>query len=170
MKNYVLFDTSVREALKPFTFTRPVSEIRCGIVTITEKWNRWLHTTCSFKTADYLQVKYSLQQTDDNVYINSSVFPTAEIVAAVEALPENSVLQAENVWIAARAANLEHEDDVAQLTTVPFSGTCKCLERIWHIFQFNPDEINADFELVTAGRDNTSIIIHQSSCFQCFLG
>lgn len=152
MKNYVLFDTSVREALKPFTFTRPVSEIRCGIVTITEKWNRWLHTTCSFKTADYLQVKYPLQQTDDNVYINSSVFPTAEIVAAVEALPENSVLQAENVWIAARAANLEHEDDVAQLTTVPFSGTCKCLERIWHIFQFNPDEINADFELVTAGR------------------
>ncbi|MBP5371090.1 MAG: GlmU family protein [Bacteroidales bacterium] len=157
MKNYILFDTIVREALKPFTFTRPVSEIRCGIVTITEKWNRRLHTNCSFKTADYLQVKYPLHKTEDNIYINSSVFPTEEMVSAVENLPQNAVLQSNTTWIAARAAHLENENELEQMTKIPFSGECKHLEHIWNIFQFNPDEINADFELVTAGKTSQKL-------------
>ena len=130
MKNYILFDTIVREALKPFTFTRPVSEIRCGIVTITEKWNRRLHTNCSFKTADYLQVKYPLHTTDDNIYINSSVFPTDEMISAVENLPQNAVLQSNTTWIAARVANLENENELEQMGKIPFSGECKHLEHV----------------------------------------
>ena len=92
MRNYILFDTNVRESLKPFTFTRPVSEIRCGILTITEKWNKRLDAVCSFRTANYLQIKYTQKLTDDNVYINSSVFPTEELVGAVTNLPKNTAL------------------------------------------------------------------------------
>ena len=95
MKNFILFDTEVRDALKPFTFTRPVSEIRCGILTITEKWNKRLQTTCSFKTAEYLQQKFQLRDTGDNIYINSAVFPTQEIAEAVLNLEENAVLTTE---------------------------------------------------------------------------
>ncbi len=32
------FDGTVRNALLPFTFTRPVADIRVGILTIREKW------------------------------------------------------------------------------------------------------------------------------------
>ena len=38
--NYILFDGTVRNALLPFTFTRPVADIRVGILTIREKWER----------------------------------------------------------------------------------------------------------------------------------
>ncbi|MFN5772511.1 putative sugar nucleotidyl transferase, partial [Flavobacterium sp.] len=34
--NYILFDGPVRNALLPFTFTRPVCDIRIGILTIRE--------------------------------------------------------------------------------------------------------------------------------------
>lgn len=157
--NYILFDTSIRDTLKPFTFTRPVSEIRCGILTITEKWNRYLQTTCSFKTEDYLQQKFKLVKENDNIYINSAVFPTKSIVESVENLTPNTALFAENVWIAARVTNLESETDVLGLKRINYDGDCKSLQRIWNIFQFNPDEIDADFELVTSGRVSQPISV-----------
>lgn len=157
--NYILFDTSVRDTLKPFTFTRPVSEIRCGILTITEKWNRYLQTTCSFKTEDYLQQKFKLVKENDNIYVNSAVFPTKSIVESVENLTPNTALFAENVWIAARVTNLESETDVLGLKRINYDGDCKSLQHIWNIFQFNPDEIDADFELVTSGRVSQPISV-----------
>ena len=35
--NYILFDGDVRNALLPFTYTKPVADIRIGILTIREK-------------------------------------------------------------------------------------------------------------------------------------
>lgn len=152
MKNYILFDTKVREDLKPLTFTRPVSDIRCGILTITEKWNRRLSTKCSYKTAEYLQQRFTLHLEADNVYINSSVFPNNEMVQAIQNLAQNSVLKSGEQWIAVRCAELKSEEDVANYAPVEFGGGLKCLENVWNIFQYNPDEINVDFALITAGR------------------
>ncbi len=157
--NYILFDTTIRNSLKPFTFTRPVSEIRCGILTITEKWNRRLQTTCSFKTEDYLQQKYKLVKKVDNTYINSSVFPTKDIVEIVKQLPSNTALFAENLWIAARVETLEEETELLNLEKVQFGGDCKSLQHIWNIFQFNPEEINEDFDLVTLGKKSQPISV-----------
>ena len=70
--NYILFD-DFRNNLLPLTYTRPVSEIRIGILTITEKWERFLNTKCSFYTEDYLQQKFSLNTKDDNLWVNGSI-------------------------------------------------------------------------------------------------
>ena len=43
--NVILFDDPIiRLNLLPFTFTRPVGAIRVGILTIAEKWEKWLNT------------------------------------------------------------------------------------------------------------------------------
>lgn len=52
--NYILFDGSERDSLLPITFTRPVADIRTGILTIKEKWEKYLGTKVSFKTDGYL--------------------------------------------------------------------------------------------------------------------
>ena len=58
--NIILFDDpTLRKSLLPFTFTRPVSLIRVGILTIAEKWEKRLGAEVSFKTDDYLQKKIS---------------------------------------------------------------------------------------------------------------
>ena len=51
--NYILFDGTVRTALLPFTFTRPVADIRIGILTIREKWEKYLGTTTTTLTEAY---------------------------------------------------------------------------------------------------------------------
>ncbi|NND15756.1 MAG: glucose-1-phosphate thymidylyltransferase, partial [Eudoraea sp.] len=45
--NYILSDASHRTTFLPFTFTRPVCEIRIGIDTIREKWASMLGGDCS---------------------------------------------------------------------------------------------------------------------------
>ena len=64
--NYILFDGTVRDSLLPFTFTRPVADIRVGILTIREKWEKYLNTTTTTVTEDYLSEKYYLKWIVDN--------------------------------------------------------------------------------------------------------
>ena len=57
--NIVLFDEPfTKKNLLPFTFTRPVSELRIGILTIKEKWEKYLSIPCSYFTESYLSDKY----------------------------------------------------------------------------------------------------------------
>ena len=56
--NFILADFNKHQTLLPFTYTRPACEIRCGILTLREKWEKQLGTTVSFQTEDYLQTKY----------------------------------------------------------------------------------------------------------------
>ncbi len=66
--NVILFDDPViRQDLLPFTFTRPVAKIRVGILTIDEKWEKWLGVKPSFKTEDYLQKKFPVVTLSDNI-------------------------------------------------------------------------------------------------------
>ena len=53
--NYILFDGDYRDNLLPFTYTRPVADIRIGILTIREKWNHYLGAKTSTITQSYLQ-------------------------------------------------------------------------------------------------------------------
>lgn len=57
----ILFDRSDwRKKLYPLVWTRPVSDLRVGILTIAEKWSKWLGHPHAFMTESFLQVKYSL--------------------------------------------------------------------------------------------------------------
>ncbi|MCD8387821.1 MAG: glucose-1-phosphate thymidylyltransferase [Bacteroidales bacterium] len=59
MVTYILADDpDVRANLLPITYTRPISEIRVGITTIREKWERKLGAPCTWQTVDYLSEKF----------------------------------------------------------------------------------------------------------------
>ena len=58
--NYILFDGTVRDALLPFTFTRPVADIRVGILTIREKWEAYLGGTTTTITEEYFVFFYDV--------------------------------------------------------------------------------------------------------------
>ena len=47
-------------ALLPFTYTRPVADIRIGILTIREKWEIFLGFTTTTITEEYLEDKYPM--------------------------------------------------------------------------------------------------------------
>ena len=104
MMNLILFDLpATHTQLLPFTFTRPVAEIRVGILKITEKWEQTLQSKASFLTQDFLSKKYKLVASTDNLLVNGGVCPNPELVTAVNALKLNQTLKKGEVIIAARA-------------------------------------------------------------------
>ena len=90
--NYILFDGEVRNSLLPFTYTRPVAEIRIGILTLREKWEKHLGLTTTTITEEYLEEKYPMVELEENIMINASFIPTVALVAQVKKLKVNEAI------------------------------------------------------------------------------
>lgn len=155
--NTILFDDKSWSTLRPLTLTRPVSEIRVGILTLREKWERRLNNSVSYLTSDYLQEKYPLRTEDDNLWINASVCANADLVAAVRRLESNDLLFGEQgVVIAVRGgkqvADRLRKEEFAAFRSLEYSGECTRIIYPYHVFAYNAGELLLDFDLLTKGR------------------
>ncbi len=155
--NYILFDGPVRNALLPFTFTRPVAEIRVGILTIREKWEKYLGSTTTTITEEYLSEKYPIVEMPTNVLINASFLPNEELVHLIEALNENeAVFYGEDV-VAFYSTDTQDEIDFSSFKHIEYEGDVLRIENTWDIFSKNGEAIQADFDFITAGRKSQPI-------------
>ncbi|WP_435315077.1 GlmU family protein [Cellulophaga fucicola] len=155
--NYILFDGSARTALLPFTFTRPVAEIRVGILTIREKWEMHLGSTTSTITEDYLSEKHPMVELEENVMINASYLPNTTLVALIEDLKENQVIYHNDNIVAFFAKEAQEEIDFDTYEVIDFKGDVITIEQTWDIFSKNEEALQEDFDLVTAGRTSVPI-------------
>ncbi|MCY2688157.1 GlmU family protein [Salinimicrobium sp. TH3] len=154
--NYILFDGAVRSQLLPFTFTRPVADIRIGILTIREKWEKFLNTTTSTITEDYLSEKWPMVEMEENIIINAAFLPTAELVEQVKNLqPGEGIFYEEDV--VAFHAYEEQEVDFRECTNIEMEGKAILIEHTWDIFKLNGEALEADFELLTQDRESEKI-------------
>ncbi|WP_333819263.1 GlmU family protein [Ohtaekwangia sp.] len=152
--NLILFDDPlVRTALLPFTFTRPVADIRVGILTIREKWERWLQTQASFQTVDYLQKKYPARSGNSNLLINGAVCPDENLVAAIRNMQPHTFLAQGTRLIAA----LEPTEEMSASNTIEYTGAITVIDKTWKIFKENAAQLKLDFKHITAGRKSASI-------------
>jgi UDP-N-acetylglucosamine diphosphorylase/glucosamine-1-phosphate N-acetyltransferase len=154
--NYILFDGAVRTQLLPFTFTRPVADIRIGILTIREKWEKYLNTTTSTITEDYLSEKWPMVEMEENVMINAAFLPTVELVEQIKNLqPGEAVFHEEDV--VAFHAYEEQDVEFANCSAIEMEGRAMMVEHTWDIFRLNAEAIVADFELLTDGRKSRKL-------------
>ncbi|UJH91985.1 GlmU family protein [Antarcticibacterium sp. 1MA-6-2] len=154
--NFILFDGSVRKQLLPFTFTRPVADIRVGILTIREKWERWLGSTTSTVTEDYLSHKWPLVEMSENIMINASFLPTPELVAQIESLEEGQAIFFDEEVVAFYTLE-DQEVNFEEYLQLELSGDPLRIEHTWDIFSKNGEALTADFELITANRNSCTI-------------
>ncbi|MFY7829718.1 MAG: GlmU family protein [Flectobacillus sp.] len=154
--NYIIFDdSSIRAILLPLTFVRPVSEIRFGIDTITEKWQSYLDNTVSFATQDYLQEKYPLKLQSDNIFINGAVCPNAALLDAIQGLSSGQLLSFEGITLAYRSDVLTISPD--DFEVIEWEGNVTIIRQLTDIFLLNGEQIKADFARITQGRTSQPI-------------
>ncbi|MGB5990465.1 MAG: GlmU family protein [Marinifilaceae bacterium] len=169
--NYILFDDSTRIALKPLTYTRPIAELRVGILTIKEKWDKHLKANCSFLTEKYLQNKFPLTSTEDNILINAKILPNNEIIAIVKNIKENEVILSGDTIIATRLKNVDtfnaEQKEGKQIGELEFNA----INNTYDIFSLNEKEISNDFSLLTDGRvsQKLSSTVNQTGKHPIFL-
>ena len=155
--NLILFDDpTVRIDLLPFTYTRPVAAVRTGILTIAEKWEKWLNTKPSFLTQGYLSKKFPTVVTTDNLMINGAICPDQALVDAILKLKDGDALYKNHRVIAIRTS----EDEIPEVIpgkVFEYSDDIVIIDQVWKIFQNNPEQIKIDFKLITAGRKSAGI-------------
>ena len=150
--NYILFDGPSRNNLLPFTYTRPVADIRVGILTIREKWEAFLNSTITTITEDYLSEKYPMVEMPENVMINASYLPNESLVNVIKDLNENqAVFQGEDV-IAFYTKESQEEIDFDNYDAIEYNEAVIKIEHTWDIFSKNGEAIQDDFNLITKDR------------------
>lgn len=152
--NVVLFDEELTwKNLLPLTFTRPVAAIRIGILTIREKWDAYLHTTCGYHSQAYLSAKFPLKPSAEFLLINSKFCPDPALAAAVKELKPGQALYSGGQLIAFHGA-ISDIGRHGALVRKEISGPVFTISHVWEIFTRNGQAIQADFELLTKGRES----------------
>lgn len=155
--NYILFDSDVRTSLLPFTYTRPVADIRVGILTIREKWEKYLGLTTTTITEEYLEEKYPMVEMEQNVLINASYIPTKKLVESVKKLSENEAIFYGEDVLAFFSNDFQEEVDFSTYQQIEFEEELLQIKNTWDIFSLNDKAIVLDFELLTVGRKSQPI-------------
>ncbi|HMT30790.1 MAG TPA: putative sugar nucleotidyl transferase, partial [Bacteroidia bacterium] len=157
MTNAILFDFN-RKNLLPFTFTRPVADIRTGILTNREHWELILEQTTSSLTEDYLVKKFPVWKEQENLFINGAVIPTTDLVDAARSLTLGQRLISGGIPIAAYAEGWPDPlSPYGRFRDIEYTKSVKILKHNWDIFSFADAIIRDQFKLITAGRKSATI-------------
>ena len=153
----ILFDTSQRNLLYPFTYIRAIADIRVGILTIRERWEKRTKQKVYILTEPYLQTVYASLPGGENILVNASVIADENLTALIMNLQLNEAIVKDGEVIAGVSAGKEEWN---MGTIIPekfrkcisYDLPLKKLIYPWHIFQLNDELIRSDFTLITANR------------------
>lgn len=150
------------ENLHPFTLTRQIQDIRVGILTIREKWERMLGLPSFDKNEDdYKDLSRSVNIEDITadgstcIMIHGNVLPTPALVDAVKTLRNGQFITINDtggIIFRFCSAEVEDRNRVRVREAVHFSGDVPVIRFPWDIIKLNDRALRDDFELITGGR------------------
>ncbi len=152
------FTDQVSSNLLPLTLTRPVDDLRLGILTIREKWEYSLKpsNTCRL-VPGYLGSIFQRGSlnSESTYWINSRFLPNKEMTTEILALDINTLLVQNNQIIAAHLDEdhsgncfLKNAFSESDFPKTNYSGTSVSIGYLWDLLSENGDQIQADTELL----------------------
>lgn len=156
--NIILFDEeNVWRNLLPLTFTRPVSKIRIGILSIDEKWKlHFKKATIGYLAQPYLSEMFPAELTGNDHFINSSIIPTPSLVKQIKSLKLNESLSFNGSLVAFNgSAKALRESNL--LKTIEVKGEVRYIRNVYDIFKDNGACLKEDFDLITKGRRSKAV-------------
>ncbi|MGC4128813.1 MAG: GlmU family protein [Bergeyella sp.] len=153
----VFSDSQYWEDFLPLTFTRPVAEMRCGILTFSERWQKLLDSTdVSFITEDFLQEKYPKPDAKESLLIVPNFIPTENVLESIRNLQSGEALVYENEVIAAKL-NMENFslNQIEKMTDI--HEELLFFRQPTDLFSFNEKAIDYDFEFLTKNRKSQEL-------------
>jgi len=154
--NYILFDGEYRDNLLPLTYTKPVADLRIGILTIREKWEKHLGFTTTTITEEYLSEKFPMVEMEENIMINASFLPTLTLVEMVGKLKASEAIYKSGELIAFFSKGQE-EIDFDAFHKYEYVEDLIQIKHSWDLFSNNGAALEADFDLITEGRISAAI-------------
>ena len=163
-RNIILFDLpAVRENLLPLSYTRPIADFLVGITTLRKKWESFLAGEFSYSTVGYLSEKYPMKAAEENLFIASNIIATEHLARRLDTLEPGEVLMADTmagqrVLVGFKGgANRLDEVIHSMPAGIVYEEKVDAINYVYDIFLLNGRQIEADFDVLTAGREGQSI-------------
>lgn len=156
LMNIVLFDDKEWGNLRPLTLNKPFAELRMGILTFKERWEKLMEGNYSYYTENYLSEKYEIQISDENLFVNPSFFPNENLVNSIRNLNKGESIWFDNQMIAGHFSVGEFEKRNNSINRINFQEIIH-IKQLWDLFTYNDKAIQFDFELITKGRKSQPI-------------
>ncbi|REC54272.1 glucose-1-phosphate thymidylyltransferase [Chryseobacterium piscium] len=153
----VFSDAQYWEDFLPLTFTRPVAEMRCGILTFSERWQEILDTTeVSWFTEMYLQQKFKEPEKKESLFLVTNFLPTETVIQQIKDLKQGEALVYEDELVAAKI-NMEgfSLNQIEKMTDI--KEELVFFKKPTDLFTYNKEAIDFDFELLTKGKTSQEL-------------
>ena len=149
-------DKNIIKDFFPLTFTRPSAELRAGILTFAERWQRLLGITqVNYLTADYLQGKYPYTGVSEEVtlFIYANFLPTPRFLEQVRSLEVGESI----TYHGRQLAFLGKSITLSSIPSIEWEEPLVLFEKPTDLFTYNDKAIEFDFELLTKGRTSAPL-------------
>ncbi|MEG2308217.1 GlmU family protein [Chryseobacterium sp.] len=153
----VFSDAQYWEDFLPLTFTRPVAEMRCGILTFSERWQKLLESTeISWFTEMYLQQKFKEPEKKESLFLVPNFLPTETVVQQIKDLKQGEALVYEDELLAAKI-NMDgfSLNQIEKMTDI--KEDLIFFKKPTDLFSFNKEAIDFDFKLLTNGKTSQEL-------------
>jgi UDP-N-acetylglucosamine diphosphorylase / glucose-1-phosphate thymidylyltransferase / UDP-N-acetylgalactosamine diphosphorylase / glucosamine-1-phosphate N-acetyltransferase / galactosamine-1-phosphate N-acetyltransferase len=159
-----------RENLYPFTLTRSIPDIRMGILTLREKWEKLLAMpSVNLAQKDFYDTNPTMALAPDMpdgsyLLIRANTIPTVTLAKQAKKLSTGQCLVSKDGTVIALAftpAQVLKGGKIKVGQTVEAKGEVQLLQYAWQIFHGNDAALRADFALLTKGRKSAPI--HKSN-------
>ncbi|MCH5345664.1 MAG: glucose-1-phosphate thymidylyltransferase [Muribaculaceae bacterium] len=150
-------DETTRLNLMPLTLTRPVADLRVGLLTIADKW-RHLARAVDYKTVDYLSVKFGEADHDTpRLYVAGHLLPSDALIEALSALNPGEALTLDDTVIAFNGTPSRFAEKSYTKSRPISPEKLNSIDHLWGIFGKNGDEIHRDLKIVAANRESAPL-------------
>lgn len=149
----VFSDAQYWEDFLPLTFTRPIAEMRCGILTFSERWKKLLTIDeVSYLTEDFLQEKFQKPEKKESLFLVPNFLPTPDVLQQIKNLRKGEALVYQDELLAAKV-HMENFtlSQIEKMTDI--TDELLFFKQPTDLFSYNHTAIDFDFELLTEGRN-----------------
>ncbi len=153
----VFSDAQYWEDFLPLTFTRPVAEMRCGILTFSERWQKILEKSeVSYFTENYLQGKFKNPEDVESLFLVTNFLPNETVIQQIKDLKLGEALVYEDELIAAKI-NMKgfSLNQIEKMTDI--KEELIFFKKPTDLFTYNDKAIDFDFELLTKGKTSQEL-------------
>ncbi len=143
-----------RAHLLPLCFLKPISELRIGILTIREKWEKYFSQELLTISADYLEAKFKKAK-GGGFWVQSNLLPTQELKEAILSLKPGECLIQKDIILAGHVEDYASVGKASQ--QIEFQGKVDHVTAPWDFFRKNGEQIRADYQLITKDRQSEAL-------------
>ncbi|MEO6190639.1 MAG: GlmU family protein [Saprospiraceae bacterium] len=169
--NCILIDPLSSKNFWPLCSTRPVADLRIGILKISEKWSQYLSSEVSHLCRPELNKLFPCIIGEENILISGNILPSENVIIQIRSLNSGELLVDHKNMIVAIKLNektckdfIEHyyNDTLSEYLLknkrVILDEKTDSIEFVWHIFGKNGEELIKDYNLITKNRVSQSIV------------